>query len=122
MMILKQFTTYATVGILNTLIHWGGFLTVYGYLGVSQSAGNLVAFTVAVVFSFLLNAKWTFQAKASAGRFIRFFLLMAVLSWSVGYVVETQGLHPLITLVTFSGISLIIGFLFAKFTVFGGRP
>lgn len=119
---LKQFFAYATVGIFNTLLHWGVFFLAYGYFEISQAYSNLLAFFVAVVFSFFVNAKWTFQVSANPGRFFRFTLLMAMLSWSVGYLAEVLGTHPLITLVTFSVISLLVGFLFAKFTVFGGKP
>ncbi len=51
---IKLFTKYFSVGILNTLIHWSifGLLTVF--LSTSQAIANLIGFIAAVSFSFLL--------------------------------------------------------------------
>lgn len=114
----QQLITYALIGCLNTLIHWVIFILLHYGFGSSQAISNLLAFAVAVTCSFLLNAKVTFQAKASLPRFISFTGFMAFISWLVGTIADNQQLHPIITLVAFSIISLILGFLYSKFIVF----
>ncbi|MBJ9598129.1 GtrA family protein [Citrobacter werkmanii] len=62
---LKLFGRYVSVGVLNTAIRWLCFGALFSLIGLGQSISNLVAFCVAVTFSFLVNAKWTFKSKAT---------------------------------------------------------
>ncbi|MCW2484130.1 GtrA family protein, partial [Candidatus Symbiopectobacterium sp. NZEC135] len=62
---LKLFTKYVSIGIINTVIHWAVFGALVYLAAYDQSVGNLIAFLVAVTFSFFANAKFTFQARAS---------------------------------------------------------
>lgn len=115
---LGRFTRYFSVGVVNTLIHWGLFLIVYGLLGVEQSLSNLIAFLVAVTFSFFANASVTFQAQATPVRYAAFVVFMGGLSWTVGEISDRSGFSPLFTLIVFSGLSLVVGFLFSHYVVF----
>lgn len=117
---IKQFSKYTLIGILNTLVHWLVFFILHNQLDFSQSNSNLFAFAVAVVFSFFMNAKFTFQAQTNIRRFMSFTLFMATVSWLVGYAADSFQLPALLTLVSFSAISLVLGFLYAKFIVFEG--
>lgn len=113
-----QFLMYALIGCINTGVHWLTTGGLYYGLHISQAASNLIGFVVAVICSFLLNAKFTFQSQASGWRFISFTAFMAFLSWSIGRIADYLQLPLLVTLVAFSVISLVLGFLFSKFIVF----
>ncbi|PIE45927.1 MAG: translocase [Gammaproteobacteria bacterium] len=115
---IKQFANYTLIGIVNTGIHWLCFFILHAMAGVPQSMANLCAFICAVVFSFFMNAKFTFQAKTDVKSFISFSLFMAAVSWLVGFYAEHIQLHPLATLIIFSAMSLVLGFIYAKFIVF----
>lgn len=119
---IKLFTKYFSVGILNTLIHWSifGLLTVF--LSISQAIANLIGFIAAVSFSFFANAKFTFKAKATATRYISFTLFMGLLSYLTGYAADQLRLPPIATLIIFSSISLVLGFLYSKIFVFRDTP
>ncbi|QNP20366.1 GtrA family protein [Providencia rettgeri] len=119
---IKLFTKYFSVGILNTLIHWSifGLLTVF--LSTSQAIANLIGFIAAVSFSFFANAKFTFKAKATATRYISFTLFMGLLSYLTGYAADQLRLSPIATLIIFSSISLVLGFLYSKIFVFRDTP
>nr|WP_282559844.1 MULTISPECIES: GtrA family protein [Providencia] len=119
---IKLFTKYFSVGILNTLIHWSifGLLTVF--LSTSQAIANLIGFIAAVSFSFFANAKFTFKAKATATRYISFTLFMGLLSYLTGYAADQLRLPPIATLIIFSSISLVLGFLYSKIFVFRDTP
>lgn len=113
----ERFTRYVSVGVINTAIHWALFLGLQG-LGFNQWSSNGIAFLAAVTFSFFANAKVTFQARATPKRYAIFVLFMGGMSVSVGAAADYLGLYPLFTLVAFSGISLVVGFLFSQWFVF----
>lgn len=116
---ITLFSRYFSVGILNTLIHWSIFSLCY-YLGQPQSISNFVAFIVAVTFSFIVNAKWTFKSDATVTRYALYIGFMGALSLLVGYAADLVALNPVITLCSFSIISLLCGFLYSNFIVFRG--
>lgn len=116
---IALFTKYTSIGILNTLIHWVIFAIVYSLTNL-QFIGNLIGFTVAVTTSFFLNAKWTFKSKTTISRYIVFVSFMALLSGLYGYLGDLYHLKPIVTLIAFSGTSLILGFVFSKYIIFKG--
>lgn len=114
---LRTFKKYVSIGIINTCIHWIIFsLMLYG--GASQALANFSAFCVAVTFSFFANARWTFNAEATTLRYMIYILFMGSLASVVGWAADQCQLYPVATLVLFSTISLICGFLYSKFIVF----
>lgn len=116
---IALFTKYTSIGILNTLIHWIIFGIVY-WLTSSQLIGNLIGFMFAVTISFFLNAKWTFNSKTTLSRYIIFVSFMALLSGFYGFLGDLYHLKPAVTLIAFSGTSLILGFIFSKYIIFKG--
>lgn len=115
---LKLFSKYFTVGIFNTALHWVVFAIFLYALHTNQAVANLVAFCVAVTFSFFANARFTFKAQATSARYILYIAFMGALSAGTGWIADYCGLPPLFTLITFSAISLICGFFYSKFIVF----
>ncbi|KWV68388.1 GtrA family protein [Pseudomonas paracarnis] len=115
---LNMFARYATIGVLNTAVHWVAFLIAFYILGASQSISNLSAFCIAVTFSFVMNAKFTFKQKATGRKYVVYIVFMGALSVLVGAVSDAIEAAPIITLASFSVISLGVGFLYSKFFVF----
>jgi len=118
---LKLFSKYLSVGVLNTIIHWTIFLGLIRFFGISQSIANLTAFCFAVSFSFIVNAKWTFQSEATLVKYTLYILFMGALAWGTGWIADFSALPPLATLIVFSFVSLLCGFLYSKFFVFKVR-
>lgn len=116
---LKIFTKYVSIGIINTIIHWSIFSAI-SYAGVSQAASNLAAFCVAVTFSFFANARWTFNAKTTKLKYVAFTIFMGFTATSVGWIADRIDMNPIITMVSFSVISLVLGFTYSKYFVFKG--
>lgn len=114
---ISLFSRFLSIGVINTAIHWLSFFALT-YFGYSQAQSNLIAFIIAVTFSFFANGKFTFNSKVSLGRYITFTTFMGGLAYSLGSLAELWGLHELVTLVLFSGTSLVVGFLFSKYVVF----
>ncbi|MBN2808377.1 MAG: GtrA family protein [Deltaproteobacteria bacterium] len=115
----STFKKYTSVGILNTAIHWGVFATVYTVMK-DQSISNLIGFLVAVTFSFHINAGWTFNSSMTFKKYLSMVTFMATLSWLIGKLADYTDFSPIVTLVLFSGISLVLGYLFSKHFIFRG--
>ncbi|MGE7957413.1 GtrA family protein [Pseudomonas sp. NPDC089530] len=114
----KGISRYTAIGVVNTLIHWLVFFLLSLVAGISQALSNLAAFCVAASFSFCMNARYTFAAKVSVGGYLLFLGGMGVLSLGVGHAGDVWQLPGLLTVVAFSALSLVCGFLFAKYLVF----
>ncbi|MCS4496267.1 GtrA family protein [Pantoea sp. B623] len=115
---LNLFTRYFSVGILNTAIHWMVFLVAYNFFYTSQALANFIAFCVAVTFSFFVNAKWTFDSEATTIRYMMYVFIMGAMASTIGWMGDTMNLKPVITIILFSGVSLVCGFLFSKLFIF----
>nr|WP_241609668.1 GtrA family protein [Rosenbergiella australiborealis] len=112
-----KFFKYALVGFFNTLIHWIIFIVLF-YSGQPQSMSNFVGFCVAVTFSFFANAKWTFNSEATTARYLLYVFFIGSLASIFGWYADSRDINPIFTLIAFSSISLLIGFLYSKFIVF----
>ncbi|WP_173585474.1 GtrA family protein, partial [Erwinia billingiae] len=96
-------------------------LTLLKVFNASQSTSNLIAFGCAVTFSFFVNAKWTFKSDATALKYSLYIIFMGGLAWAVGLVADLSDFPAFATLIIFSFISLICGFLYSKYFVFKVR-
>lgn len=115
---IKLFARYTSVGMINTAIHWIVFAMSFYLFSLSQAVSNFAGFVVAVTFSFFANAAFTFRAKSTAGRYISYTVFMGALSFVTGMVADMVKLPPVVTLISFSLISLICGFAYSKAVVF----
>ena len=115
-----MFTRYALFGLINTSTH---FITYFILInqGFNQSVSNLLAFSVAVTGSYLLNAKYTFQSKYKPKEYSLYVFFMGLLSYSIGYLGDHLSLPSILSLLTFSGFSLIIGYKFSKLLFLKGK-
>ena len=112
------FGRYATVGVLNTIIHWIVFFLFFYLFGVNQAFSNLLAFCIAVSFSFFINARYTFYQSATGNRYLAYVAFMGAMSAAVGAGADILDFDPAFTLVLFSIISLVVGFFYSKLVVF----
>lgn len=114
---LKLFARYSSIGVVNTLIHWLVFAALYSQ-NTSQSLANFVAFCVAVTFSFFANAHWTFKTAPTTTRYVIYVFFMGAVAAGVGKLADQFHALPMITLVVFSVVSLLSGFIYSNFIVF----
>lgn len=117
----KGFSTYAVIGLVNTFIHWQVFFVLVNAAELTQATSNFAAFCAAASFSFYANALYTFDAKVSILRYLLFVCVMGVLSFGVGFLADQWRIHGLLTVTTFSLLSLFCGFLFSSFVGFCER-
>lgn len=110
---------YGLVGLGNTAVHWIVFLLLHRVL--DQALSNFLAFTVAATCSYCLNARFTFAATPSKRRYLLFVLGMGALSLLLGALADRARLSPWLTLVSFSLVSLVVGYSYSRRVVFKGR-
>lgn len=115
---LKLFAKYTSIGVINTLIHWAVFAICIYAFQTDQALGNFAGFVVAVSFSFFANARFTFKSSTTTLRYMLYVGFMGTLSAVVGWAADRTGMAPVITLIVFSAISLVCGFIYSKFIVF----
>lgn len=117
----KKFLKYSAIGIMNTAIHWAVFFCMLKLLMADQALSNFVAFCISVTFSFFANTRLTFKSTATTTRYMMYVGFMGFLSILAGWVADSHSLSPWMTLVSFSAISLIFGYIYSKYIVFKER-
>ncbi|MEG5431798.1 GtrA family protein [Enterobacter asburiae] len=115
---LNLFAKYTSVGVINTLIHWVVFAVCIYTFHIGQALGNFAGFVVAVSFSFFANARFTFNSSTTTMRYMLYVGFMGTLSATVGWCADKSDIAPVITLIAFSAISLVCGFIYSKYIVF----
>ena len=115
---LSSLLSYSVVGVVNTLVHWCVFLGLVFAFSLAQGTANLLAFACAVTVSFILNARFTFKSALRIRKYIMYVLFMGALSYGVGTIAQVANFHPFVTLVVFTAVSFLIGFLYSRFVVF----
>ncbi|AXQ49466.1 GtrA family protein [Stenotrophomonas rhizophila] len=110
---MPAFLKYLIVGTFNTAIHVVVFAAMQ-LAGNDQALSNLVAFMVALSFSYIANARFTFRVPVSFMRYCVFVAGMGSLSVSLGCLADSQGWPPPLTVGLFCLVSLLLGFVFAR--------
>lgn len=91
-----QFTKFGLVGLLNTLVHAVVLFACVEQLSLDPVTGNLMAFLVANLASFVMNSFWTFKAPLEARRYGKFFASSSfalVLTLAIAAVCQFLRLH-----------------------------
>lgn len=115
---LKIFSKYFRVGIFNTAISWTVFILCLYAMHTSQAVANFVSFCIAVTFSFFVNARFTFNSPATKSRYLLFVGFMGLLAYITGMAADSLHLPGIVTMIFFSVVSLVLGFLYSNFIVF----
>ncbi len=113
----RQICIYFIIGLFNTAIHWSVFSIMYAQLEI-QSYSNFSGFLFAATFSFLVNSRYNFKSKIKKRKYITFIVGMGLISYSLGYISDIINIIPILTLISSSFLSLILGFIFSKYIIF----
>ncbi|MFJ4055881.1 GtrA family protein [Pseudomonas sp. NPDC089743] len=117
---MGRFARYGLVGIGNTALHglvfWGALA-----LGLNQGQSNLLAFAVAATVSYHINARFTFAVRPAGSHYLVFMAGMGGISLVLGAIADWAQLSPWLTVLTFSAISLIVGYSYSHAVVFKRR-
>ncbi|MCX7667635.1 MAG: GtrA family protein [Atribacterota bacterium] len=119
-----QLLKFGLVGIANTLIDFGIFVLLHGYLQVFYAFAQVISYSCGMANSYFLNKFWTFQSRRAI-QFHEVFKFVAVNLLSLGvsllllYLVRGRGSWGVVESKIFatSG-SLLVNFVGNKFWVF----
>lgn len=101
---------FAAVGIANSGIDFAVF-TALAWAGIPALIANVLAWAVAVTFSYAVNSRWTFEADEALGKqksFIRFALSGAAISLGSSSL-ALVALTPLVGLLPAKLIGIVVG-------------
>jgi putative flippase GtrA len=115
---MPEFFRYACIGVINTAIHACVFAVLLEAASLGQAPANLLGFLAAVSFSYYANARWTFRAPVSLNRYLLFTAFMAALAFASGQLGQWLRWPAPLTFCLFSGVSLSLGFVFARQVAF----
>ncbi len=113
---MSQFTLFAIIGGVNTLLHFGVFLVAYQWLALHYLAASAAGFGIAVINSYLMNRRWTFTSGHRPWRveFTRFLVVslaaLLVNLLSMLLLVDGFALDPVRAQVVSIAASLLVNF------------
>jgi len=119
---LLEFFRFCLVGAVNTGVDFMVF-ALLTHLGVLLLVAQVVSYTCGILNSFLLNRKWTFQAKRRSPRQLIRFLAVNLCTLSITYGLLVYFHDKLVWSVLVSkllatGVSLVINFTGSRLLVF----
>ena len=126
--LLMKATSFALVGVLNTIIDYSLFLAAYHLLQVPLVPANILSWIVAVSFSYVMNSNFTFAAES--GRKLRWKDYGTfVASGVVGLVASTATLvlasmfmEVWLAKIPSIAVAFLVNFSMSHFVVFRKRP
>lgn len=119
-----QLVKFGLVGVANTLIDFGVFILLHGYLNVFYALAQVISYSCGMTNSYFLNKFWTFQSqKAIRLEEVVKFVVVNLLSLGVSlvllYLVRGRGNWGVTeSKVLATSGSLLVNFLGNKFWVF----
>jgi putative flippase GtrA len=118
----RQFSRFLAVGVATTIVHYGVLIVLVEAWGVHPVWGTSAGFIVAVLFSYLLNRRYTFEELPTFGtgllKYYASVTMGLVLNAGTVAVLTAWGAHYLLAQAIASGLALIWNFLAARFLVF----
>lgn len=96
-------------------------LTLMLFIGLDSITGRLISFSFAVLSTFFINRRFTFNSEGNIFTQFQAYLFGSLMGLSINWIVYSLCLayiSPQLSLVTASALAMIINFLFYKFIVF----
>ncbi|MGN4048361.1 GtrA family protein [Pseudomonas sp. SM4] len=118
---MKGFSALMIIGLADGLIHWQVFFVLCSAFGLTQAASNFAAFCVAAAFSFYMNALYTFESGTCVCTYLLFIAMMGGVSFAMGSLADTFNWPGLVTVASFTGPNLLLGYVFFRFVLFRGQ-
>lgn len=121
---LRQFASFAAIGVVNTAIYYAVYVTVN--LRLPYLAAHAVGYAVAMSASFLLNSWITLRTKPTWRGFARYPLSGAVNVVASGVVlhlaVKALGMDENVAALVAGLLAAPLSFLVARWAISAGRP
>jgi putative flippase GtrA len=120
-----QFSRFLAVGVATTVVHYGVLIALVEAWAVGPVWATTAGFLTAVLFSYLLNRRFTFDERPSFhSGLLKYYAAVSVglfLNAGTMALLTAWGLWYLLAQIIASGVALIWNFLAARFVVFRSR-
>lgn len=120
-MLRSELLRYCLVGAVNTLTHFLILIGLVEWIGLPPALGNVFAFLLANMLSFLWNSLFTFSSKLGLTRYLKFLgvsLIGLVISYYTVRLAGSLGWHYLVGAAIGIALNIAIGFVLSKKLVF----
>ena len=120
---MRQFSKFAVVGVISTVINYLIFYLLLEFAGVNYLLSSGVGYICGVFAGFLLNKYWTFNAvEEEKGEIVRYYIIYLLsLGLSLGFLkitVEYFSMDARIANILAIGITTCTNFIGSKYFVF----
>jgi putative flippase GtrA len=120
--LVQQFSRFLAVGVATTGVHYGVLIALVEAWAIHPVAATTAGFVTAVLLSYLLNRRYTFDEQPAFGQgLLKYYAAVSVgLFLNAGVMAGLTGLgaHYLPAQVVASGVALVWNFVAARFIVF----
>ncbi len=113
--IIKLFTGFSIIGIINTFIHTIIVIFLVEYFQMFSVYANIIGFISANIFSFIMNSKYNFKSNISLNKYIKFLsvsIVGLIVTISMSSLAELLKLHYIWGLIFIYITMPIITFIF----------
>jgi putative flippase GtrA len=118
----RQLTSFLAVGVVTTAVHYGVLVALVETWAVNPVWATTMGFLVAVLLSYLLNRRYTFDERpAFHSGLIKYYAAVSVglgLNAGAMALLTRWGFYYVLAQVIASGIALVSNFFAARFAVF----
>jgi putative flippase GtrA len=124
-MLARQVLRFAVTGVGATAVHVCVVYVLVLGVALSYAGANLVASVTAAVFSYVVNALWSFEQRVRASNAWRFTAVSAVsalLASAIGGVAEASGWTPSAAIAAVVAIVTPLTFLMHRTWTFAAAP
>jgi len=123
--LIRKMSSFAVIGVVNTLVDFAVFVFAVKVLALALVPANVVAWSIAVSGSYVLNSLTTFAAESGRKLSLRAYLTFLA-SGVVGLIANTTALvlasyvvPVLVAKLIAIGVSFLVNFTLSHFVVFG---
>jgi putative flippase GtrA len=126
--VLLKAISFAMIGVLNAAVDLAVFLTAYDIAGIPLVPANVLAWLVAVTFSYVMNTFITFGPESGRTLRLRDYLVFVlsgvagVTATTITLVVLSHYVSVLVAKLLSIIVSFVINFSLSHFVVFRRRP
>jgi putative flippase GtrA len=126
--LIKKAGSFAAIGVVNTLVDFGLFALAVEVLGLPLVPANVLAWSIAVSGSYVMNSYTTFAAesgrKLSARAYGTFIVsgIVGLIANTTALVLASYIVPVLIAKLVAIGVSFLVNFTLSHIVVFGTTP
>lgn len=114
---------YIGIGIINTVISFLIILLFFKFFGFKYGIAYFMGYAIALINSFFMNKRYTFQSNGHWKKEFKFFILVFIIAYSISHVflylmVEWLNIEVVISIIVSMMIYTFVGYFLNKKIVF----